>query len=341
MFCSNSVSSLRLSVSLHAASRRVRTLIRFWAAQSLTYFYAPLKLTPTQDMQSHEHDDGRTQLDSSFDKIIISNDTLPMPTAAPVLPPPPNPWADEQPKLEMKPASTPDLPPGREETSVFSIAASSTSTDRPRSEHIHMPPKDVLREFDPLSDQQELDARDAWASSEGHPAPQDRTTPGGTPDRSRPASVDLSCNGSAPSSRPSTPGPQPSTSTSSSASPFPSLTAIARSLSIPTVARPRSRPTSMDTAKPIAPPSPGTAASFAAQQQAPAQPAAPSPLSNEVPVQPVSSQSAQGPTSSASPDNGSGDETPRKEKEPSFDFQKFLDQMKSRGAEPVAKYLRS
>lgn len=292
-------------------------------------------------MQSHEHDDGRTQLDSSFDKIIISNDTLPMPTAAPVLPPPPNPWADEQPKLEMKPASTPDLPPGREATSVFSIAASSTSTDRPRSEHIHMPPKDVLREFDPLSDQQELDARDAWASSEGHPAPQDRTTPGGTPDRSRPASVDLSCNGSAPSSRPSTPGPQPSTSTSSSASPFPSLTAIARSLSIPTVARPRSRPTSMDTAKPIAPPSPGTAASFAAQQQAPAQPAAPSPLSNEVPVQPVSSQSAQGPTSSASPDNGSGDETPRKEKEPSFDFQKFLDQMKSRGAEPVAKYLRS
>jgi len=42
-----------------------------------------------------------------------------------------------------------------------------------------------------------------------------------------------------------------------------------------------------------------------------------------------------------SPDNGSEDETLRKEKEPSFDFQKFLDQMKSRGAEPVAKYLRS
>jgi len=297
-------------------------------------------------MQSHEHDDGRTELDSSFNKILISNDTAstpPMPIGAPVLPPPsitPNPWADEQqPKLEMKSCSTPTILPPREETSVFSVAASSTSTDRP-SEHINMPPKDVLREFDPLSDQQELDARDAWASSEGHPAPQGRNTPGGTPDRSRPASVDLSCNASAPSSRPSTPGLQPSTS--SSASPFPSLTAIARSFSIPTVARPRSRPTSMDTAKPIAPPSPGTAASFAAQQQAPAQPAAPSPLSNEVPVQPVS-QPAQEPPSAVlmSPDNGSEDETLRKEKEPSFDFQKFLDQMKSRGAEPVAKYLRS
>lgn len=44
------------------------------------------------------------------------------------------------------------------------------------------------------------------------------------------------------------------------------------------------------------------------------------------------------PTSSS---NGSGSEAPRKEKEPSFDFQKFLDQMKSRSAEPVAKYLRS
>ena len=29
------------------------------------------------------------------------------------------------------------------------------------------------------------------------------------------------------------------------------------------------------------------------------------------------------------------------EKEPPFDFQQFLDQMKSKGAEPVARYLRS
>lgn len=34
-------------------------------------------------------------------------------------------------------------------------------------------------------------------------------------------------------------------------------------------------------------------------------------------------------------------ETPRKDKDPSFDFQRFLDQMKSKGAEPIAKYLRS
>ena len=42
---------------------------------------------------------------------------------------------------------------------------------------------------------------------------------------------------------------------------------------------------------------------------------------------------------------GSGRNTPSgKDKEqdpPQFDFQKFLDQMKKKGAEPVAKYLRS
>ncbi|KAL4062589.1 hypothetical protein J3A83DRAFT_4363455 [Scleroderma citrinum] len=268
-----------------------------------------------------------------------------MPSRDPVLPPPaitPNPWADEHPKLKIEPISTPDLP-CREETSVFSVAASSTIC---ASEDTNAPPKDVLREFDPLSDQQELDARDAWASAEGHPPPQSTNTTASTPGQSRPASVDLSCNGAAPSSRSSSPGPQPSTS--SSASPFPSLTAIARTFSIPGVARPRSRPTSMDTAKPIAPPSPRTVTSFAAQQQQPpAQPTAPSPLSNRVPVQSDNniekSQPSQDPpaTMLTSLDSGSGSETPRKEKDPSFDFQKFLDQMKSRSVEPVAKYLRS
>jgi len=32
---------------------------------------------------------------------------------------------------------------------------------------------------------------------------------------------------------------------------------------------------------------------------------------------------------------------PGKDKDPPFDFQKFLDQMKSKSAEPVARYLRS
>jgi hypothetical protein len=32
---------------------------------------------------------------------------------------------------------------------------------------------------------------------------------------------------------------------------------------------------------------------------------------------------------------------PGKDKDPPFDFQKFLDQMKTKGAEPVARYLRS
>ena len=33
--------------------------------------------------------------------------------------------------------------------------------------------------------------------------------------------------------------------------------------------------------------------------------------------------------------------TPRRDKDPQFDFQTFLDQMKSRSADPIAKYLRS
>lgn len=40
------------------------------------------------------------------------------------------------------------------------------------------------------------------------------------------------------------------------------------------------------------------------------------------------------------PDDGD-QQSPRRDKDPQFDFQTFLDQMKSRGAEPVAKYLRS
>ena len=40
-------------------------------------------------------------------------------------------------------------------------------------------------------------------------------------------------------------------------------------------------------------------------------------------------------------DNPSQERTAGKDKDPPFDFQKFLDQMKSKSAEPVARYLRS
>jgi hypothetical protein len=99
----------------------------------------------------------------------------------------------------------------------------------------------------------------------------------------------------------------------------------------------------MDAARPIATPSPTTMTSFAQQQS---QSTAPSPLSKQIPLPSdytaLKTQSAPD-TRSATPAiaSPSGSESPRKDKDPSFNFQKFLDQMKSRGAEPLGKYVRS
>ncbi|EIW75054.1 hypothetical protein CONPUDRAFT_112306 [Coniophora puteana RWD-64-598 SS2] len=226
--------------------------------------------------------------------------------------PSPNPWEDEHSSLELKPAHTPDpsmLDPAV--TAPFNSSASSSEAHIPSS-------KDVLSEFDPLANQEEVDSHNAWASAEGNPPP---PIPKSTrppplvpkpeePDDTRPQS-------------PRTPPPQSDTSpqTTPSSSSFPSLAAFARTFSLPGRARPR--PTSMDGAKPIG--SPSTVISFATQQQQ--RPAAP----NSVPG------------SGAATPSGFRTDSPRpgKDKDPPFDFQKFLDQMKSRQADPIGKYLRS
>ncbi|KIJ65541.1 hypothetical protein HYDPIDRAFT_27542 [Hydnomerulius pinastri MD-312] len=250
----------------------------------------------------------------------------------------PNPWADEQPKLQLKPVSTPDPASIQEATpSIFD-----TSMTHQRVDSGVDIPRDVLREFDPLVTEAEIDSRRAWADAEGHPPPPRPPSRSGTRAQSRSGSQDLS-RGSA-GSRPSSPGPQPLAHTPSSS--FPSLAAIARSFSIPNVTKPRSRPLSMDTAKPIASPSPTMVASFSAQQQQAAPSNAPSPLSKPLPLQPDNNEKSQSAPNTRSitpsdPVGDSGSDLPRKDKESQFDFQKFLDQMKSKGAEPVAKYLRS
>ncbi|KAI6164564.1 hypothetical protein EDD17DRAFT_1561205 [Pisolithus thermaeus] len=278
-------------------------------------------------------------LESTLDDLHLSNNAqVPIHPEVPVLPlrsSSPNPWADELPRLEMRPVGTPD-PTFREQTSAFSSTTTSMASQPSEEAASAAQPGDVLREFDPLSDQQELDAHCAWAGAEGHPPPgASSQSANDTPGHSRPPSLDLF--------RPNTPGLQaPSTS------PFPSLAAIARSFSKPGVARTtRPRPTSMDTAKPIAPLTPRTVASFASQQQQPSssQLGALSPLSNQLAAQQDGNTeenwATQDQQASTSVNTGNRPETPRKEKDPSFDFQKFLDQMKSRSADPVAKYLRS
>ncbi|KAF9240615.1 hypothetical protein BU15DRAFT_45672 [Melanogaster broomeanus] len=258
----------------------------------------------------------------------------------------PNPWADEPPKLQFKPVQTPDPAPIEEAApSIFTSSITPQSVDS----GVHIS-KDVLKEFDPLAVPDELNSRRAWADAEAHPPPPRPQSSISTRAHARSGSQDLPPG--TPGSRPSTPAPQSSahspSASVSSPSAFPSLAAIARSFSIPSVVKPRSRPLSMDTAKPIPSPSPPTVASVAAQQQPPSHIDVPSPLSRPLLLQPdgnAESQSAPS-TRSVTPSGGNYNavvvsESPRKDKDPQFDFQNFLNQMKSKGAEPVAKYLRS
>ncbi|PBK72565.1 hypothetical protein ARMSODRAFT_764393 [Armillaria solidipes] len=166
--------------------------------------------------------------------------------------------------------------------------------------------QEVLEEFDPLVNQEEKDARKAWESTEGHPPHPDPSPVVPTPP-----------------SKDQTPPPNDVQASSSS---FPSLAALARSFQMPKL--PHSRPLSLDMAKPV--PSPDTLSSFASQQQRPPKY---EPISQANPE--PSRTSTPGIVREDSPavDQSKGD--------PPFDFQKFLDQMKSRNAEAVSKYLKS
>lgn len=169
------------------------------------------------------------------------------------------------------------------------------------------PPKvssDILSQFDPLASLEEEAAREAWNASESHPPPPPPPPP--LKDVAEPPPL-------------SSPG-QPSGSSS-----FPSLAALARTFTIPALSR--TRPVSLDTAKAV--PS-ATHSSFEVQQDTSRDASTTTP--NSLPTRPTT-QSRSGTTS---PVLGG-----KEKDEISFDFQKFLDQMKSRNAEPVSKYLRS
>ncbi|KAJ3846935.1 hypothetical protein EV368DRAFT_76907 [Lentinula lateritia] len=193
------------------------------------------------------------------------------------------------------------------------------ATDPQASAPLMAPPQttEILQEFDPLADQEEEHAKKAWEESEGHPAPpfpRDRIS-------SPPPPVPLK---DLPS-----PSQIPILSAQSSGGFQSSLVALARSFSIPSLTRsPKSkgRPLSMDVAKPV--PSPDTISSFATQQ-------AEQPESNEGKPE---SPDRQGEEDLDGSESGSEDSRPS---DPPFDFQKFLDQMKTRSADPVSKYLKS
>ena len=178
--------------------------------------------------------------------------------------------------------------------------------------------EEILHEFDPLESHEEEAARAAWAASEAHPPPAAPPQPveTATAAAARIAKQEHVLASSQPATPARAPSPLPS---------FPSLAALARTFALPLTSgssRSKPRPLSMDSAAPV--PSPATISSFAAQQSAP-------------PLSTASSSSADA--------IGSGRNTPTgvkgKNGAEQFDFQRFLDQMKLKGAEPVAKYLRS
>ncbi|KII85928.1 hypothetical protein PLICRDRAFT_115563 [Plicaturopsis crispa FD-325 SS-3] len=213
----------------------------------------------------------------------------------------PNPWQEDVPAAEQpgRALHTPDpstleTPPEWQEHREHTLHTPDPSTLDISSDSGPAPIKfdvradeELLHEFDPLADEKEREAKEAWAHAESHPPP-------------APVPIPV----------PSTPEPPP-TVPSSSPPKFPSLAALARTFSLP-----RQRPVSLDTATAV--PSPATLSSFATLQDDGSRPSSGA--------------------SSPRPGGGKGKEP----KDPSqFDFQSFLEQMKLKGAEPVAKYLRS
>lgn len=165
-------------------------------------------------------------------------------------------------------------------------------------------PNDVLSQFDPLANLEEEAAREAWKASESHPPPPRSPSPPPPP----------------PLKDAADPHPTESSPSQPSGS-FPSLAALARSFAIPALSR--SRPASFDAAKAV---TSTTLYSFTGQPDA---------LRDDgtIPNGSPSRTTTQSRSRTPSP--------ARERQEVPFDFQKFLDQMKSRGAEPVSKYLRS
>ncbi|EMD39246.1 hypothetical protein CERSUDRAFT_112905 [Gelatoporia subvermispora B] len=231
-----------------------------------------------------------------------------------------NPWQDEmrdtadgseQNDLPVHEVPLPD--PGTLDAAVTRGLAAEPQEDKPVQAD-----REVILEFDPLASADERAARDAWADAEGHLPPPRINEVAAHPSNSE---SDPSASSTLPATpnRPSSPIPA-----------FPALAALARSFSIPSLGSRSQRPRSLDTATAV--PSPATLSSFAQQQAAP-----PTRETHDDRPEDRTGREAEGAETTRQRSKSKD-----KEKEPPpFDFQKFLDQMKSRGAEPVAKYLRS
>lgn len=227
--------------------------------------------------------------------------------------PEPNPWQASQgdDHETIQPIRMPDL------SNMDPNTARGLAADAMR-EPIPLKPQarpDILDEFDPLASHEEKAAKEAWGTSESHPLPSPPPSRSLPPPGS-PVEVHPDDQGEPPPPPAKDANDLPARPTSPLAS-FPSLAALARTFALPLTAR--QRPRSLDTATAV--PSPATLSSFASQQQTPPTIVTSPPSEENTPVSRAGSAAGLDP--------------------PQFDFQRFLDQMKLRAAEPVAKYLRS
>ncbi|KAI0255953.1 hypothetical protein BJV78DRAFT_1119095 [Lactifluus subvellereus] len=232
-------------------------------------------------------------------------------------PPESNPWSDSEPT----PPSVPQPLHTPSPDALEGVASEGINVDDDRTPELK--PRahtDILDTFDPLAHHEEQSAREAWANAEGHPPPP-------APPHRDPQAP---------------PAPPPQESGPASSSTFPSFSSLARSLVLPSlpnmnislVAGTRTRPQSMDTAHILQTPiHPG---SFASQQDAEVSARGSPKMMDAAMTSPESVQNVLRRDNPSRERPGGG-----KDKEPSFDFQKFLDQMRTKSAEPVARYLRS
>lgn len=237
----------------------------------------------------------------------------------------PNPWQDANPLEadDVVPETKPPKPLPVLDPSIFDQPIFTAKDTPPSEPGSAAATQEVLSEFDPLVSEEERAARDAWGASEGHPPPPRTPSPPQPPVKDIYVSSPTSPGPNPIDSAPTTPAPVPITSPSS---PFPSFASLARSFALPLA---RSRPQSID-ASARAVPSPATLSSFAAQQDG----------SDGGRRVDTGKAVASGPPTPNQPRSATGSPAP-KASDGGFDFQKFLDQMKSKSAEPVSKYLRS
>lgn len=232
-----------------------------------------------------------------------------------------NPWLESSASSNPETSSNNTLyTPGTEADAIQGSSALSQDDN-----NVQAPVKaDLLLEFDPLVAAEEKAAQQAWSTSASHPPP-----PPPRPievEADAPEAPQLDEPSAHPNSPPP-PGPSTPNRPSSPIPAFPALAALARTFALPLTRS--QRPRSFDTATAV--PSPATISSFAQQQSAP----------------PTRSPEEQSPSTHDHIQSNSGRSSPsttgkgKDQEPPPFDFQKFLDQMKLKGAEPVAKYLRS